>query len=432
MNEILEHRKRVQENILKSFGVEISSNDIEKSEIDDIEKAHNPGDIHPNGKWEWRKTPTGYDWRVIKKDKKHSESQGSGDSEEKNEKSKNEFINSFKEARTEVLNKIIDGSIQATDREKQLAKKIINDRKKVNHVDVSKLTANEKQMIDKVVDRGYKILNSKYNDKDKMSLKKTPQGNWRCYYDGKDIGSTISGDIITDVVAKKIGWADNENNLDSYASKTSTENLKKVASSNISKRVSKGMKEAAKKELEKRGIDIEKEIKDKEEKERKEVEEREIKQKERDKIQEKRNLRKEMNINRRKYSDIIERTKKESEERASKEKSKAEDKKESSPESKSADSLVNKMTNNDSLGNEFYDYTRWDDEAEISEKRLNEFRNLEKHYSWRGGKSFDGHVEESKVKEYVNKQKEKGLIAVNVDSGSDYSFYLFKKLNNEK
>ena len=190
MNEILEHRKRFQENILKSFGVEISSNDIEKSEINDIEKAHNPGDIHPNGKWEWRKTPTGYDWRVIKKDKKHSESQGSDDSEDKNQSS-----------------------------------------------------------------------------------------------------------------------------LESYASKTSTENLKKVASGNISKRVSKGMKEAAKKELEKRGIDIEKEIKDKEEKERKEVEERKRKEKERDKIQEKRNLRKEMNRNRQKYSDIIERNKKESEKR---------------------------------------------------------------------------------------------------------------------
>jgi len=201
MNEILEHRKRVQENILKSFGVEISSNDIEKSEIDDIEKAHNPGDIHPNGKWEWRKTPTGYDWRVIKKDKKHSESQGSGDSEDKNQSS-----------------------------------------------------------------------------------------------------------------------------LESYASKTNTENLKKVASGNISKRVSKGMKEAAKKELEKRGIDIEKEIKDKEEKERKEVEERKRKEKERDKIQEKRNLRKEMNRNRQKYSDIIERNKKESEKRENKEKSKVEDK----------------------------------------------------------------------------------------------------------
>jgi acetolactate synthase small subunit len=47
------------------------------------------------------------------------------------------------------LNKIIDGSIQSSDREKQLAKKILDDRKKANHVDVSKLTANEKLTEDK-------------------------------------------------------------------------------------------------------------------------------------------------------------------------------------------------------------------------------------------------------------------------------------------
>ena len=57
-NDILKHRKAVQENILKSFGVEVSE--------DMLEKAHNPGDIHPNGKWVWTKTPSGYDWRTIK------------------------------------------------------------------------------------------------------------------------------------------------------------------------------------------------------------------------------------------------------------------------------------------------------------------------------------------------------------------------------
>lgn len=57
-NDILKHRKAVQENILKSFGAEVSE--------DMLEKAHNPGDIHPNGKWVWTKTPSGYDWRTIK------------------------------------------------------------------------------------------------------------------------------------------------------------------------------------------------------------------------------------------------------------------------------------------------------------------------------------------------------------------------------
>lgn len=184
--------------------------DLKKSEYDDLDlkkaiehedfwdelsKAHQDGDVHPNGKWVWVSSANGGrgDWRT----------QGGRTHNKTND---NKFNNTFKDARTDVLNKIIDGSIQSSDREKQLAKKILDDRKKANHVDVSKLTANEKQMIDKVVDRGYKTLNSKYNDKDKMSLEKTPKGNWHCYYDGKDTGNTISGDLITDAVAKKMGW----------------------------------------------------------------------------------------------------------------------------------------------------------------------------------------------------------------------------------
>lgn len=41
---------------------------INKSENTDIEKAHNIGDIHPNGKWKWTQLPSGkYDWRNIPK-----------------------------------------------------------------------------------------------------------------------------------------------------------------------------------------------------------------------------------------------------------------------------------------------------------------------------------------------------------------------------
>jgi hypothetical protein len=59
IEEIFEHRKEIQRNILKSFGKEV-----------DIEKAvqRQVGDVHPNGKWIWTEYKPGrFDWRVIKK-----------------------------------------------------------------------------------------------------------------------------------------------------------------------------------------------------------------------------------------------------------------------------------------------------------------------------------------------------------------------------
>lgn len=55
-NDILKHREKVADNILKSFS-------------NDIEKAHTHGEIHPNGKWYWNSQAAGGkgDWRVIKK-----------------------------------------------------------------------------------------------------------------------------------------------------------------------------------------------------------------------------------------------------------------------------------------------------------------------------------------------------------------------------
>lgn len=88
-NNILKHRKAVQENILKSFGAEVSEDSLEKyfedevnpfemkaykfeltkAELDEFEKAkHQDGDMHPNGKWVWRQSANGGkgDWRVAK------------------------------------------------------------------------------------------------------------------------------------------------------------------------------------------------------------------------------------------------------------------------------------------------------------------------------------------------------------------------------
>lgn len=62
--EIKKAQAERKNNILKSFGVD---NFLEKSEEVDIEKAHQDGDMHPNGKWVWRSSANGGkgDWRVA-------------------------------------------------------------------------------------------------------------------------------------------------------------------------------------------------------------------------------------------------------------------------------------------------------------------------------------------------------------------------------
>ena len=59
--DIQKHRQAVRENIEKSLQIGFT-------ESEDFEKAHQVGDIHPNGKWVWTQLPSGkFDWRVIKK-----------------------------------------------------------------------------------------------------------------------------------------------------------------------------------------------------------------------------------------------------------------------------------------------------------------------------------------------------------------------------
>lgn len=61
--DIQKHRQAVQENMEKAFEIGFTGNE-------DLEKAHQVGDIHPNGKWVWTQLPSGkFDWRVIKLDK---------------------------------------------------------------------------------------------------------------------------------------------------------------------------------------------------------------------------------------------------------------------------------------------------------------------------------------------------------------------------
>ena len=59
--ELNNHRTAVSENIQKGFEIGFTPEDS-------VCKAHQEGDIHPNGKWVWTKLPSGKcDWRVIKK-----------------------------------------------------------------------------------------------------------------------------------------------------------------------------------------------------------------------------------------------------------------------------------------------------------------------------------------------------------------------------
>lgn len=203
------------EDILKAAGEE-----------DLFEKAkHQDGDMHPNGKWVWVSSANGGkgDWRTKggRTHTKHSAggNVGTGSTTTTQQKSTTqvvgttkkitsdkEFLDTFRDASDDVLNKIVSGKIQASDREKKLVQQIIDERKKPKVGDVSKLTAQQKSMVDKVMDKGFLMTSSKYNDKSKVELKKTPKGNWRCYYDGRDIGATISGKLISDTAAKKIGW----------------------------------------------------------------------------------------------------------------------------------------------------------------------------------------------------------------------------------
>ena len=70
--DVLKKRLEIRDNIAKSLGVE--------GGYDEIEKARNVGDMHPNGKWVWTEYKPGkFDWRVAKKSDKASKQKKYGD-----------------------------------------------------------------------------------------------------------------------------------------------------------------------------------------------------------------------------------------------------------------------------------------------------------------------------------------------------------------
>lgn len=79
--DIKQRQQELCDNILKGFGSDTSE--------DSIEKAHNQGDVHPNGKWYWETSAAGGkgDWRVIG-GKRHKQSTSSAPKKEEKEPAK--------------------------------------------------------------------------------------------------------------------------------------------------------------------------------------------------------------------------------------------------------------------------------------------------------------------------------------------------------
>lgn len=148
LEDLIARRNTVAANIEKACNTGFDLNEeLEKAlgagydpngEDGNVEKAHQVGDIHPNGKWVWTQLPSGkYDWRTIKKNTSEKKQEETGGSKE---------VDDF---------------------------------------------------MDKV-----KTFNSKYNDTSKVSVIKTPKGNWDVSYNGHRLG-IINADQLSEKTAKK-------------------------------------------------------------------------------------------------------------------------------------------------------------------------------------------------------------------------------------
>lgn len=65
----------------------------------------------------------------------------------------------------------------------------------------------------KALKKVYEGLDKNYDDPTKMILKRTPNGHWRLHYDGQDTGNTIAGDIITESELKEDNICYQRNNV---------------------------------------------------------------------------------------------------------------------------------------------------------------------------------------------------------------------------
>lgn len=163
-NIIQGHKDFVRSQIEKSSGEEI-----------DIEKAHNVGDVHPNGKWVWTEyAPGKFDWR--------------------NRKAK---TNAQPSERKSVETK------SATKSNPEAAKKVLD---------------------------FLQLSNNKFNDITKVGALKTDKGNWSLSYDGHDV-CIVGGNSLSEKTLKDAGVKIEEKKVD--------KNTEKIANSWITKSVYK-------------------------------------------------------------------------------------------------------------------------------------------------------------------------------------------------
>lgn len=178
-NIIQKHRAFVAGQIEKSFDSNL------QSPAQEVEKAYSVGDEKDfNGRTYYvhELNSAGQPkWRL--KDKKTK-----ADNEKK-------FKDNFKDASDEVLQKIVDGKIQASDHEKKWATDIINERKKAGKSDAA-----AKKIIDLL-----KTSNSKYTDIKKVVAFKTDKGNWAIDYDGANTGLILNGAKLSERELKTAG-----------------------------------------------------------------------------------------------------------------------------------------------------------------------------------------------------------------------------------
>ena len=153
--ELNERRQAVAYNIAKSFENDIekaigAGYDLEGGDGDDVTKAHQVGDVHSNGKWVWTEYKPGkFDWRGIKKN--------------------------------------------ATEKKQ-------------------KVEGSGSKEVDNFMDNKVKIFNNKYTDISKVSVVKTPKGNWDVSYDGHRLG-IINANQLSEKTAKKMGWLREEDEI---------------------------------------------------------------------------------------------------------------------------------------------------------------------------------------------------------------------------
>ena len=95
---------------------------------------------------------------------------------------------------------------------------------------------------------------SEYDDPSKVTVERSPKNNWILYYDGKDTGTIIGGDVLRENTVKELGWEHHDKTPSSVKIEQKTFHVKdgKIRASMYDKqsRISKLMKFAKENGLE--------------------------------------------------------------------------------------------------------------------------------------------------------------------------------------